>query len=94
MKITDDKSFDLEQFCATRASNQLRREQDYAQKARLERQSIADKKERDAKDQDEGFDEIKERQGLLLATAYEKFKSVAQDFDTTIAEILAIRDGQ
>lgn len=44
--------------------------------------------------QDEGFDEIKERQGLLLAAAYEKFKSVAQDFDTTISEILAIRDGQ
>lgn len=53
MKITDDKSFDLEQFCATRASNQLRREQDYAQKARLARQSIADKKERDAKDQED-----------------------------------------
>ena len=45
-------------------------------------------------EKDESFDEIKERQGLLLEAAYERFKSVAQDFDTTIAEILAIKDGQ
>lgn len=43
---------------------------------------------------DETFDAVKERQGLKLMVAYEKFKDVAQDAGTTIAEILAIRDGQ
>lgn len=43
---------------------------------------------------DETFNEVKERQGLKLILAYERFKSVAQDSKTTIAEILAIKDGQ
>ncbi len=43
---------------------------------------------------DKTFDAVKEKQGLKLSAAYERFKNVAQDAGTTIAEILAIRDGQ
>lgn len=43
---------------------------------------------------DETFDAVKERQGLNLIAAFELFKKVAQDADTTISEVLAIRDGQ
>lgn len=43
---------------------------------------------------DETFDMVKERQGLKLMVAFERFKKVAQDANTTIAEVLAIRDGQ
>lgn len=46
------------------------------------------------KNKHESFDAVKERQDLELAVAYEKFKAVAQNADATIAEILAIRDGQ
>ncbi|WP_010197045.1 hypothetical protein [Psychrobacter sp. PAMC 21119] len=43
---------------------------------------------------DKTFDAVKERQGLKLMVAFEYFKKVAQDTDTTIAEVLAIKDGQ
>lgn len=43
---------------------------------------------------DKTFDAVKEKQGLKLSAAYERFKNVAQDAGTTIAEILAIKDGQ
>lgn len=43
---------------------------------------------------DETFDAVKERQGLKLIAAFESFKKVAQDAHTTIAEVLAIKDGQ
>lgn len=43
---------------------------------------------------DKTFDAVKERQGAKLIAAFELFKKVAQDADTTIAEVLAIRDGQ
>lgn len=43
---------------------------------------------------DKTFDAVKERQGLQLIAAFDRFKKVAQAADTTINEVLAIKDEQ
>lgn len=54
MKITDKNLFPCEQFSAERASEHLKREQDYAHKARLARKAIdeckQEKKDKEADD--------------------------------------------
>ena len=54
MKSTDRKLFACEQFSAERASEHLKREQDYAHKARLARKAIdeckQEKKDKEADD--------------------------------------------
>lgn len=54
MKITDSNLFACEQFSAERASEHLKREQDYAHRARLARKTIneckQEKKDKEADD--------------------------------------------
>lgn len=57
MKITDKNLFPCEQFSAKLASEHLKREQDYAHKARLARKSIDERKqeESDKEEDDKAF---------------------------------------